>query len=194
MGSMRYNSRVTQNRGYGMGMARLARDYRRTFAAFVALPLLATGCGERQETPPAPAIKETAASTPSAPAALTLAQAKDRYLAIVTPYNTALEELETAANAGKPWTTVRTLAGKVATANAEHAAALRATAWPDEVREPMAALLAETDAAQREWQRAAQAETVEELGAAIRSATAHSGTKPATEIRSKLGLPPYRES
>jgi hypothetical protein len=191
---MRYNIWVTQDRGTGMSMARFAQGYGRTFAALVALSLLATGCGESPDTQPAPASQAATAAPPSAPAALTLAQAKDRYLKIVTPYNTALEDLETAANAGKSWTTVRVLAGKVATANAQHAAALRATTWPAEVREPMAELLAETDAAQREWQRAAQAKTVEELGAAIRSAAAHSGTKPATEIRGKLGLPPYRES
>jgi hypothetical protein len=123
-----------------------------------------------------------------------VAQAKTRYLEIVTPYNTALEELENAFNAGKPWTTVRTLAGKVATASAEHARALRATVWPDEVRQPMAALLAETDAAQRYWLLAAQAKTAQELTSAIRSAAKHSGSKQAAEIRSKLGLPPYRES
>jgi hypothetical protein len=125
---------------------------------------------------------------------LTVAQAKARYLAIVKPYNTALEALETAANSGKSWTTVRSLAGKVATANAAHAKALRATVWPEAVRQPMAALLVETDAAQRYWLRAAHAKTADELGSAIRSAAKHSGSKPATEVRSKLGLPPYRES
>lgn len=166
----------------------------RRWIAILALALLTMGCSEARDRPPASAGQQTATEAPSpTPAALSLAQAKTRYLEIVTPYNTALEELEKAINAGKPWTTVRTLAGKVATANAEHAQALRATVWPDEVRAPMAALLAETDAAQRYWQLAAQAKTAQELNSAIRSAAQHSGSKQATEVRSKLGLPPYRE-
>jgi hypothetical protein len=167
----------------------------RRWIAVLALTLLAAGCREAPDRSATTAAEaRTAAPTAKpTPAALTLPQAKARYLEIVTPYNTALEKLETAANGGKSWTTVRTLAGKVATANAEHAQALRATAWPDEVRKPMAALLAETDTAQGYWQRAARAKNAEELMSAIRSAAKHSGSKPATEIRSKLGLPAYRE-
>jgi hypothetical protein len=125
---------------------------------------------------------------------LTVAEAGRRYLEIVAPYNKALEELETAANSGKAWTTVRALAVKVAETNKSHGLALRTTAWPEEVRAPMAALLAEMDVAQRYWDTAARAKNVDELARAIRSAGKHSGAKPAGEVRAKLGLPAYSES
>lgn len=168
----------------------------RRSVAVLALILLVSGCGATQQHPPAPpAGQQTASPAPSpTPSELSLAQAKARYLEIVAPYNTALEKLESAANAGRSWTVVRTLAGKVAEANAAHARQLRATPWPAELHAPMAALLVETDAAQRYWQRAAQAKSAEELGRAIRAAAGHSGKTPATQIRAKLGLPPYSES
>lgn len=170
---------------------------RRSIAVLaLALALLVAGCGVRQDEltqagAPGPSVS---VAPPPTPSALTVAEAGPRYLQIVAPYNKALEALETAANSGKSWTTVRALAVKVAEANETHARALRATLWPEEVRAPMAALLAETDAAQRYWESAGRAKNVDELARAIRSASRHSGAKPANEVRAKLGLPAYSES
>jgi hypothetical protein len=107
---------------------------------------------------------------------MTVAQAGVRYLEIVKPYNTALKKFEDAAHAGTPWKDLRPLAGEVAQANATHAQALRETNWPVGVDAPMAALLKEVDAQ------------------AVRAAAGHSGSKPAGQIRTLLGLPPYSES
>lgn len=168
---------------------------RRVIAA-LALVLLSAGCANTEQdasTPPAVGHTVSPAPTPT-PTTIDVAQARTRYLEIVAPYNDALEEFESAANAGKSWTSLRTLAGKVAETNAAHAQHLRATAWPPQVHTPMAALLKETDAAQRYWERAARAKTIEELAQAVRAASKHSGAKPAGQVRSALGLPPYSES
>lgn len=167
----------------------------RQWTTVLVLALLLTGCGERSETlTQSPAWQSAAPAAPTSPTTLTAAEAKARYLEIVEPYNTALEKLEDGANAGKSWQTVRALAGEVAQTNAAHAMELRGTAWPEKARAPMAALLEETDAAQRHWQRAARAAGTEELMREIRSASARSGAKEATRVRAALGLPAYRES
>lgn len=189
----------------------------RRWTAALALTVLITGCGGTSESPSAPAaieqtaqateqtapatgqqtapaIERTALAAPTpTPIVLAPADAGKRYLEIVSPYNEALEALENAANAGRSWTEVRTLAAEVARANATQAEDLRATAWPEQARPPMAALLAEIDVAQRHWDRAAKATTAEELGRAIQDAAAHSGAEQAGEVRAALGLPPYRE-
>jgi len=168
----------------------------RRWTTTLALTVLLAGCGGQSAPSAAPTAARPTESTAATttPATLSLADAKARYLEIVAPYNEALEALETAANGGKSWTAVRTLAGKVAQTNAAHAEALRAIAWPEPVREPMAALLAEADAAQRHWERAASAKGAEELAGAIRDAARRSGAKQAGKVREALGLPPYRES
>src|SRR5215211_6147422 len=153
----------------------------RRLLAVLALALLAGGCGGQGSADPAqPAPPPAAApSASSGPSALTVAAAGPRYLEIVKPYNVALERFEDAAHANTPWRDLRPLAAAVAQANAAHAQALRETPWPEEVRAPMAALLAEIDLAQREWQRVAAAKTADELAQAVRAAAAHSGSKPA---------------
>lgn len=167
---------------------------RRTVAV-LTLTLLVAGCGTQEHRLEPAAGQATASAAPSpTPTELTLAQAKARYLEIVAPYNTALKAFVSAAHANEPWRDLRPLAGKVASANAAHALQLRVTPWPAEVRAPMAALLKETDTAQRYWLRAAQAKTADELASAVHAAAAHSGKTPATEIRAKLGLPPYSGS
>lgn len=164
----------------------------RRWIAVLALTLLTTGCAGTPEQRPAGQQTASAASTPTA-GELSVAEAGRRYLEIVAPYNIALEELESAAQGGESWTALRTRAAKVAQANEQHAQALRAVTWPAQARGPMAALLAETDAAQPHWLRAAQAKTADEFGAAVRSAVSHSGAKAAGEVRTALGLPPYSE-
>lgn len=169
----------------------------RRWTAVLALTVMLAGCGggDQTETPARqPAWQGGASAGPSSPAALSPEEAKSRYLAIVEPYNTALEKLETAANAGKPWRTVRKMAAEVARTNAAHAAALRETAWPEQARAPMAALLKENDVALRHWRRAGEAADAAALMREIRAAAAHSGAEEAGKVRAALGLPPYRES
>jgi hypothetical protein len=172
----------------------------RGLMSILVLTLLAGGCaGTSQENSPASAMSPAAPPVTSptsdpAPNPLTVAQAGTRYLEIVKPYNTALETFEDAAHAGTPWRDLRPLAGEVARANAAHAQALRETSWPVGVQAPMTALLTEIDLAQRDWQHAANANTADELARAVRSAAAHSGSKPAGQIRTLLGLAPYTES
>ncbi|MGN9777359.1 hypothetical protein ACTMS0_16570 [Micromonospora sp. H33] len=164
--------------------------------AVLALTVLLAGCGGGEPGRPpaaAPAWQTAAPTTPAAPTALTPAEAKSRYLEIVTPYNRALEELEDAVNSGKPWRTVRTLAAEVARTNAAHAAELREVVWPAKVRAPLAALLAENDIALRHWRRAGEAADADALMREIRTAAAHSGAEEAGRVRAALGLPAYRE-
>lgn len=168
----------------------------RRWTAALAMTVLLAGCGGGEQTETLaqqPAWQGGASAGPTTPAALTPEEAKRRYLAIVEPYNTALEKLETAANAGKPWRTVRKLAAEVARTNAEHAVALRETTWPAKARAPMAALLAENDIALRHWRRAGEAADAEALMREIRAAAAHSGAEEAGKVRAALGLPAYRE-
>ncbi|MEO3744004.1 hypothetical protein [Plantactinospora sp. B5E13] len=165
----------------------------------LAVALLVAGCGG-DGTPAGPSwVAAAPSATPesgptSAPVALSLGRARARYLEIVRPYNTALEAFESAAQAGRAWTALRPLAAKVAAANRTHGRALRDTTWPARVREPVTALLRETDAAQREWERAARAETAAELLDAVNAAIRHSGAKQAGAVRSALGLAAYTES
>ncbi|MFI7575366.1 hypothetical protein [Micromonospora sp. NPDC049497] len=159
----------------------------------LTLTVLLAGCGAGEQVGPRASTPVWQSAAPTTPAALTPAEAKSRYLAIVAPYNIALEELEDAANAGKPWRTVRTLAAEVARTNAAHAVELREAVWPAEVRAPMAALLKENDVALRHWRRAGEAADADALMREIRAAAAHSGATEAGRVRTALGLPAYRE-
>ncbi|MEU1684053.1 hypothetical protein [Micromonospora sp. NPDC005707] len=163
----------------------------RRWSAALALVLLLAGCGGGSETTVLPAWERP---SPSAPAPLTVKEAKGRYLAIVAPYNTALDQLEEALKARRPWRTVRGLARTVATTNAAHAEQLRTTVWPAPAQAPVAALLKENDVALRHWQLAAEAGTAEALMREIRAAAAHDGGTQADKVRRTLGLPIYRDS
>ncbi|MEV0431187.1 hypothetical protein [Micromonospora sp. NPDC050495] len=165
---------------------------RRTPAALaLALVLLLAGCGGAEPTR-FPATWQT--PSPTAPTTLTLKEAKGRYLSIVAPYNTALDELEAALRARRPWRTVRGLARTVADTNAAHAEQLRTTLWPEPVRTPIAALLKENDVALRHWRLAAAATSDTALTREIRAAAAHDGGTQANRVRTTLGLPVYRDS
>ncbi|MGR6317589.1 hypothetical protein Q2K19_04980 [Micromonospora soli] len=163
----------------------------RRWPAALALVLLLAGCGGGAQSTQFPTW-QTPSPTASAP--LTMKEAKGRYLSIVAPYNTALDELEAALKAGKPWRTVRGLARTVATTNAAHAEQLRTTAWPAPARAPIAALLKENDVALRHWQLAAEANSATALMREIRAAAAHDGGTQANRVRTTLGLPVYKKS
>jgi hypothetical protein len=132
-------------------------------AAAVVAVLTVTGCsgesGGRRAAGPLPAAPTvpTASPTPTSSTAAPLSkqQAAKRYLAIVKPYNLALERLEQAINRGQPVAMVRTLAGQVAVANQAHMRDLRATVWPVEVRALVRELVAESARAQAYWRRQA---------------------------------------
>ncbi|MEU5907086.1 hypothetical protein [Micromonospora sp. NPDC047527] len=156
-----------------------------TTCASLTLIVLLAGCGGGEQVDPQAPAPVWQSAAPTTPAALTPAEAKSRYLSTVASYNTALEELEDAVNAGKARRTVRTLAADVARTNAAHAVALRETVWPEEVRASMGALLKENDVALPRAGEAARRE--------IRAAAAHSGAKEAGRVRAALGLPAYRE-
>jgi hypothetical protein len=166
-------------------------------AAVVAL-LAVTGCSGEPGGKPATAPLAAATTMPSVTpttmtAPLSKKQAAERYLAIVKPYNLALERLEQAINQGRPVATVRTLAGKVASANQAHMRDLRATLWPVEVRAPVRELLAESARAQVYWRQAAHASTRSELIQVALKAARHDGSEAASSIRHRLDLGTYDE-
>ena len=170
-------------------------------AAAVAALLAVTGCAgepggkgaaDALHGPPT-APSANPAPTPTTPRPLSQEQAAKRYLAIVKPYNVALERLEQAINTGRPMATVRTLTGQVASANAAHMRDLRNTAWPVEVRAPVRELLAESARAQVYWRQAAQATTRSGLMQAVLTAVQHDGSDAAGSIRRRLDLGKYDE-
>jgi hypothetical protein len=137
----------------------------------------------------------TAAPTTTAPppAPLSREDAAARYLAIVEPYNVALEALEQGVNGGQPVETLRAQAAAVAAANETHMQQLQATLWPADVQPAVDALVAASQQAQAFWLQAAEAPTHEALIAAVVSAGEHDGGTPASTIRNALGLGEYDE-
>jgi hypothetical protein len=170
-------------------------------AAVVAAVLAVTGCsgesGGRRAAGPLPAAPTVPSASPtptlSTVATLSKEQAAKRYLAIVKPYNLALERLEQAINRGQPVAMVRTLAGQVAAANQAHMRDLRATVWPVEVRAPVRELLAESARAQAYWRQAARATTRSALIQSVLKAVQHDGSGAAGDIRRRLDLGAYDE-
>jgi hypothetical protein len=144
-------------------------------------------------TGPSTTITAPPAPTTTSPPPLSPAAAAERYLAIVEPYNVALEALELAANSGQSLATLQARAGEVAAANVTHIENLRATVWPANVQSAVDQLVSESEQAQAFWQQAAQAQTQETLIAAVVAAGEHDGAAPAGTIRSVLGLDEYDE-
>ncbi len=151
------------------------------------------GAGTSPSDGPSTTTTVAPAPTTTSPPPLSAAAAAERYLAIVEPYNVALEALEQAANSGQPVATLQTHAGAVAAANATHVEELRATVWPADVQPAVDELVAESEQAQTFWVQASQAETREALVAAVLSAGEHDGGDAAETIRSLLGLGEYDE-
>jgi hypothetical protein len=132
-------------------------------------------------------------TTTTAPVPLTTEQAAARYLAIVEPYNIALEALELGINDGQAVDALRVQAAAVATANDTHVRELQTTSWPTAVQPSVDALVAASQQAQAYWLQGAEAPTRDALIAAVLSAGEHDGGEAATTIRNLLGLGEYDE-
>jgi hypothetical protein len=148
--------------------------------------------GSGSSTAPSAQAPVTTTST-TTPAPLSHEQAAERYLAIVEPYNIALEALEQAVNGGQEVGALQAQAAAVATANATQIAELQATVWPADVQPAVDELVAESDTAQTYWLQASQAQTRDAVIAAAVSAGEHDGGAAVDTIRSLLGLGGYDE-
>lgn len=177
------------------------RRYRAALAATLIAVACVAGCGRPSDDPvaggPSAVAQPPASPAPPTTAAakkpLSARQAKARYLAIVEPYNVALERLEQGFNSGKPIEELRTLADGVARSNATQIRRLRAAVWPSDLRAAFRDLVAESEAAQRYWRQAARAGTRDKLAMAVVAAARHDGSEAAGRIRKALGLPGYDE-
>lgn len=176
--------------------------HRMWLVASAAALLAAVACSgsdgsERAET--APSSSTTASSevpsttTSTAPPPLSTADAAARYLAIVEPYNVALEALEAGINGGEPVESLRGLGAAVAGANATHVQELRSTVWPAMVQPAVGELVAASEQAQTWWDQAAAATTRDAVIAAAQGAIEHDGGDASATIRSLLGLDAYDE-
>lgn len=132
-------------------------------------------------------------TTTTTPPPLSHEQAAERYLAIVEPYNIALEALEQAVNGGQEVGALQAQAAAVAAANATQIAELQAAAWPADVQPAVDDLVAASDTAQAYWLQASQAQTRDAVIAAAVSAGDHDGGTAVDTIRSLLGLGGYDE-
>jgi hypothetical protein len=164
-------------------------------------PVLATliacsACHSGAPVAPSASGPPSVSAAPSSPhptaVVLSKAQAAARYRRIVRPYDTALERFQTAAHAGQSWVRLRTLAGRIGTANAAQIKALRATPWPANARKRVTALISVSTRAGRYWHAAATATTPDRFRTAVLQAARLSGKTEATALRRALGLPPYR--
>lgn len=173
----------------------------RSFAVIVCAVACAAfvgGCAGQASTDATPASPVSETTTVALPTTTTLAvlskeEAAKRYLAIVKPYNVALEQLEKATNDGKPIAELRTLAQATATANETHMRELSATAWPVDVQPAATALVTASGEAQTHWLAAAQAKTRDVLIKSFNAAGKASGGEHAKEIRRLLDLAKYNE-
>jgi hypothetical protein len=132
-------------------------------------------------------------STTVPPPPLSTEAAAERYLAIVEPYNVALEALEQGVNGGQAVETLQAQAAGVAGANDTHRLELEATVWPAEVQPAVDELVAASVQAQAHWLAASQAPTRDTLITAVLAAGEHDGGAAAATIRSLLGVGDYSE-
>lgn len=166
--------------------------------AVIAILVAAAGCSAGSAAPeaiPTTTIPSSTAPTSTSPTPTVLSReaAARRYLEIVKPYNDALERLEQAINAGRPYATLRPLAGATAGANRGQVAALRAVPWPADVQPAVAALVAESERAQPHWDDAATTGTRNAVIEAVLAAAKHDGSDAAATIRTLLALDQYDE-
>jgi hypothetical protein len=164
--------------------------------AVMTILAAATGCSAEPATLEVFAPTTTSAvptTTSVTPAAMSKQEAAVRYLAIVKPYNDALEALEQGINAGRPIVALRSLAETTATTNRAQIAELRAVSWPADIIPAMETLLAESELAQPHWENAARATTRNALAESVLAAAKHDGSEAAATIRTGLALDQYDE-
>jgi hypothetical protein len=163
-------------------------------AAAVAAAVMVAGCADDAESRAGEtSAPSTTLTTSPPPAPLSRDEAAARYLAIVEPYNLALEGLEQAINDGQAVATLRAQAEATATANDAHMLELQATVWPTDVQPAVGELLSESALAQTYWLQAAEAQTRDAVIEAAVAAGEHDGSEAASTIRSLLGLDGYSE-
>lgn len=153
----------------------------------LALPIGVSGCAPGGTDAP------SAASAAPSPTDLTPEEAGERYLEMVRPYNTVLEQLETAINEGRPLDEQAGLAAATAGALRAEIEGLRATTWPADVQPHAVALADAAEQAVPLWEEASRATTQDALVAAVQAATAP-GEDEAAKIRELLALGAYDES
>lgn len=160
-----------------------------------ALVLLAGCSTATTSTPVAAPTTTTSATAPTTTTRppLSRADAARGYLAIVKPYNVALEQLEQAVNSGQPVATLRTRTSELAAANDTQIKQLQAAVWPADVRAPIDELIAESGKAQPFFLAAAQAKNRNQVVQAILDSRKHDAKAPANAIRELLELAKYDE-
>lgn len=131
--------------------------------------------------------------SPTAPPALSEAEAATRYLEIVRPYNEALEQFELAVNGGEELATLTGMASDTADALETEIGELRATAWPEAISTHVDALIGESEQALEHWQEAARAQTRDDLVDSVLAAAEFDGSDPTGSIREILNLDAYDE-
>jgi hypothetical protein len=188
---------LREHRRLGLEPCRNGRnDVTRALWPLLAILIACSAC--RSDAPAAPSASRLPSVSAAAPSphptavVLTKAQAATRYLRIVRPYNAALQRFQTAAHAGQSWIRLRTLAGRISTANAAQIKALHATRWPADARARVTTLISVSTRAGRYWHAAATATAPDRFRTAVLQAARLSGKPEATALRRALGLPPYR--
>lgn len=165
--------------------------------ALAAVTVLA-GCGGGAEPgtlvpPPSATPGAGTAGSPTAPPVLSEPEAAGRYLDIVRPYNEQLERFEQAVNGGDDLATLTRMAGDTAEALATEIEQLRETRWPESVQTHVDALVTASEQALPHWQEATEAQSRDDLVAAVLAAAEFDGAEPAGQIREILNLDAYDE-
>lgn len=179
----------------------MSRTVSRAASVLLAAAML-TGCAaDESDDGHGTANHPAAVASPSAepaeqsePARLTRKQAARKYLKIVRPYNEALERWEIAVNDGS-LDVAADAAEDAASALEKEVTALRETPWPPKVERHAAAL---ADAGEKRsviWrEELAEAETLDDVYAALDALAQVDDDAPATKIRKLLDLDRYQES
>lgn len=168
----------------------------RIMVALAAVTVVA-GCGGGDPgtlvPPPTAAPTGSTGGSPTAPPALSEAEAATRYLGIVRPYNEALEQFELAINGGDDLATLTGMASDTADALETEIGELLATSWPEAISAHVDALVSESEQALEHWQEAARAQTRDDLVDSVLAAAEFDGSDPAGSIREILNLDAYDE-
>ncbi|WP_285744800.1 hypothetical protein [Lentzea sp. NBRC 105346] len=161
--------------------------------AAAAIALSACTATVTSGEPPVATIAQPSVTTTTTTPPLSKEAAAKHYLAIVKPYNEALERLEQAINNGKPIDVQRGAATETLQANEEQIRQLKAALWPEDIRTAVDELVAESGKAQEFWRKASEAQTRDQVVEQVRAALKHDGTAAAKTIRERLELAKYDE-